>query len=171
MREHDRLRAKVYGLLEGERRLAGTKLLARTVAENPDAKGLVVLIDLRHMRGRIPWIAIERVLTERVPAEDQVGTFEVLPVPAGEVRRQLLARTTDGGPDDICARYLDEVDRFRDELGTPESGAATSRSRVREGVANTRGEEGFLDVAVALEVVYRLRRSGRNAGMPDTGSD
>ena len=119
--EHDRLRAKVYGLLEGERRLAGTKLLARTVAENPDAKGLVVLIDLRHMRGRIPWIAIERVLTERVPGEDQVGTFEVLPVPAGAVRRQLLARTTDGGPDDICARYLDEVDRFRDELGTPES--------------------------------------------------
>ena len=50
-----------------------------------------------------------------------MGTFEVLPVPAGEVRRQLLAQTTDGGPDDICARYLDEVDRFRDELGTPES--------------------------------------------------
>ena len=119
--EHDQLRAKVYGLLEGEPGLPGRKLLAQTVAENPDAKGLVVLIDLRHMRGRIPWIAIERVLTERVPAEDQVGTFEVLPVPAGEVRRQLLAQTTDGGTDDICARYLDEVDRFRDELGTPES--------------------------------------------------
>ena len=119
--EHDQLRTKVYGLLEGERRLAGTKLLAQTVAENPDVKGLMVLIDLKHTRGRIPWLAIERVLTERVPAADQVGTFEVLPVPAGEVRRQLLARTTDGGSDDLCARYLDEVDRFRDELGTPES--------------------------------------------------
>lgn len=121
--EHDQLRARVYGLLEREPDLPGRKLLAQTVAENSDATGLMILIDLaiEHGHGRVSWLAIERLLTERVPVEDQAGTFDVLAVPAAEVRRQLLARTTDGGPDDICARYLNEIDRLRDELGTPES--------------------------------------------------
>ena len=121
--EHDQLRAKVYGLLEGEAGLPGRKLLAQTMAENPDVEGLMLLIDLdiEHRHGRARWLAIERVLTERVPIEDQEGTFSVLPIPAGEVRRQLLARTADGGPDDICARYLNEIDEFRDQFGTPES--------------------------------------------------
>ena len=38
-------------------------------------------------------------------------------------------------------------------------------------MANTRGEEGFLDVAVALEVGYRLGRSGRDTRMPAIASD
>ena len=44
--EHDQLRAKVYGLLEGEPDFPGRKLLAQTVAENPDATGLMILIDI-----------------------------------------------------------------------------------------------------------------------------
>ena len=44
--EHDQLRAKVYGLLEGEPGLPGRRLLAQTVEEHPDVEGLMLLVDL-----------------------------------------------------------------------------------------------------------------------------
>ena len=121
--EHPELRAHLYGLLESELSLPGRKLLAQTVAENPDEEGLMRLIELNieHKHGLAAWLHIERVLTERVPIEDREGTYHVRPVPASEVRRKLLVMATDGGPNDIPARYLNEIDEFRDQFGTSES--------------------------------------------------
>ncbi len=47
--------------------------------------------------------------------------YDVLPVPAVELRRKLLVLTTDGGPTDAAARCLNEIDKMRDRYGTPES--------------------------------------------------
>ena len=44
----------------------------------------------------------------------------MLPVAATELRRKLLALTTDGGQADAAARVLREIDRLRDEFGAPE---------------------------------------------------
>jgi hypothetical protein len=45
----------------------------------------------------------------------------MVPVPAAELRRKLLAMTTDGGPMNAAARCLSQIDKIRDEHGAPES--------------------------------------------------
>ena len=121
--EHPELRARVYGLLDSASSLPGRKLLAQTVAEDPDEEGFLRLIelDIKHKHGLAAWLSIERVLTERLPIEGQEGTYDVRPVPASEVRRKLLAMATDGGPHDVPAHYLNEIDEFRDRFGISES--------------------------------------------------
>ena len=58
----------------------------------------------------------------------------VLPVPAGEARSRLLSRTTGGGPDDMCARYLNEVEEFRGQFDAPKFETVTSQPGFREGM-------------------------------------
>ena len=117
------LRVHLYKLLENAIGGPGMRVLAQTVAENPDEEGLMQLmqLDIEHKHARTAWLAIERVLTRREPVEDSSGSYHVLPVAASEVRRKLLARTRDGGPDDIAAQYLNEIDELRDQFGTNES--------------------------------------------------
>ena len=66
------------------------RVLAQTVAENPDEEGLMQLmqLDIEHKHARTAWLAIERVLTRREPVEDSSGSYHVLPVAASEVRRK-----------------------------------------------------------------------------------
>jgi hypothetical protein len=121
LKTHLELRNYAYRLLKD-----GTSpkaaLLANAVAEGDDPNGLLLLVELenRVQRSLISWRTIEGAVTEHVPSEHWRGAFEVLPVAATELRRKLLAMTTDGGPRDAAARVLREIDRVRDENGAPE---------------------------------------------------
>ena len=121
--EHAELRAHVYNLLKNGPISPGLALLAQAVAENPDADGLLLLIqsEIEHKRAFASWRTIENVVTKHVPAENWKGAYNVLAVPAVELRRKLLAMTTDGGPTDAAARCLNLIDKIRDDYGTPES--------------------------------------------------
>ena len=118
--EHPELRARVYGLLDSASSLPGRKLLAQTVAENPDEEGFLRLIELEiaQKHDLAAWLHVERVVSERVFSHGEEGSYNLRPVPANEVRRKLLAMARDGGPNDIAARYLNQIDELRDQLGT-----------------------------------------------------
>jgi hypothetical protein len=121
--EHAELRVHVYDLLKNDPTSPGFALLAGAVAENPDAGGLLLLIqsEIKYKRAFVSWRTIKSVVTEDVPVENLKGAYNVLAVPAVELRRKLLAMTTDGGPTDAAARYLNQIDKIRDDYGTSES--------------------------------------------------
>lgn len=121
--EHPELRTPVYQLIKDGATTPGLALLAQAVAENPDADGLLLLIKIEteHKSSFISWRTIENLVTEHVSSEDSKGAYEVVPVPAVELRRKLLALTTDGGPMDAAARCLNQIDKIRDDYGTPDS--------------------------------------------------
>jgi hypothetical protein len=118
---HSELREYVYGLLK-DGTSPKAELLAIAVAEGDDPDGLLLLVELENKLGRplISWRTIQRAISKQVPSEHWRGAFDVLPVPATELRQKLLARTTDGGPHDAAAKVLREIDRMRDENGAPE---------------------------------------------------
>jgi hypothetical protein len=121
--ERAELRAYVYELLENSPDSSGRELLIQAVAKNPDAPGLLLLVQAEIADKRIytTWNSIESVVTERIPAENWIGAYNVLPASTAELRRNLLAMTTDGGPSDAAARCLNVIDNIRDEFGAPES--------------------------------------------------
>lgn len=118
---HSELRDYVYALLK-DGKSPGVTLLANAVAEGANPDGLLLLVELenRLQRSFISWQTIRRAVTEHVPSEHWRGAFDVLPIPATELRMKLLAMTVDGGPRDAAARVLREIDRERDENGAPE---------------------------------------------------
>lgn len=121
--EHPELRSHVYQLLKVGATTPGLALLAQTVAETPDADGLLLLvkIEIEHKHSFISWWTIEKVVTKQVPSENWKGAYEVVPVPVVELRRQLLGVTTDGGSTDVAARCLNQIDEIRDDYDTPDS--------------------------------------------------
>ena len=123
MDQHPRLRRHIYRAIEREPAPPGWPVLAQAVAEKPDEDGFVLLIQLeiKHKRAFASWITIERAVTEQVPSETWKGSYHVVPIPAVGLRRKLMTMTTDGGPNDIAARYLIQIDMMRDDYGVPES--------------------------------------------------
>ena len=123
MNEHADVRVQIYRMLADAANGAAMSILADAVAENPDMEGLILLIQLemRHNRPFACWYVVEQVVTERIASQSWEGTYEVMPVPATELRRKLLKMTTDGGASDRAARYLRTVDGVRERLGAPES--------------------------------------------------
>ena len=121
--EHSGLRAHVYALLQKARSSPGTYILAQAVAERPDENGFFLLIELgrKHNRNYIHEGTIERMTTKFTPSQEVEGAFNIIPVPANSLRRRLLDLTTDGGPSDVAAQYLNQVDEARDRYGAPES--------------------------------------------------
>jgi hypothetical protein len=121
--DHPELRSHVYLLLKDGATTRGLALLAQAVAKNPDTEGLLLLIkiEVEHSRSFVACQTIEDVVTEQKPSENWKGACEVVPVPAVELRRKLLAMTTDGGLTDAAALCLNEIDRIRDERGAPDS--------------------------------------------------
>ncbi|KGT77322.1 hypothetical protein MA20_22275 [Bradyrhizobium japonicum] len=119
--DHDDLRRHVYSLLKDGAPTSGLVMLAKAVAESPDEDGVLLLVkceqDGRSFRG---WRMIEQAVTEHVPVDGYQNAFNVVPVPAVELRRKLFAMTSDGGPRDVATRWLNDVDRIRDEYGLPE---------------------------------------------------
>lgn len=123
MGEHPELRMHVYQLLETGAMKPDLALLAKAVAEAPDTDGLLLLvnIEIEQKRSFISWPMIEKVVTKNRSSENWKGAYEVIPVPAVEIRRKLLAMTTDGGSADVAARCLIQIDKIRDEYGIPDS--------------------------------------------------
>jgi hypothetical protein len=115
------VRRQVYDLLKDGVTSPALMLLAKAVAENPDGEGLLLLVDIesKQKQHMLDWRTIEAVITEHVPVENWRNTYNVVPVPATELRQALLARTMDGGPEDAAARCLTAIDLIRDERGVP----------------------------------------------------
>ncbi|MCL8382943.1 NACHT domain-containing protein [Xanthobacter aminoxidans] len=121
--EFPEVRAYVYDLLKDGPTSKQLALLASAVAEDPDTDDILMLIDFEVRTGRsfIGWQAVQSAVTEHVPAENWEGAYNIVPVPAVELRRKLLAMTGSGGKDDPAARCLNLIDKLRDEYGAPES--------------------------------------------------
>jgi hypothetical protein len=120
--EHPAVRVYVYDLLKTPPSTGALSLLARSVAEEPDEDGLVLLVKLENEL-QISFAgsrAIQGVVTKDVPIENRKDVYNVVPIPAVELRRKLLAMTSDGGATDAAARCLIEIDEIRDEYGLPE---------------------------------------------------
>ena len=117
------LRTHVYQLLRDGAMTPGLALLAQAIAENPDADGLLLLvkIEIEQKRSFILRGTIENVVTEHVPSESWKGTYNIVPVPAGELRRKLLAMATADSLTDAAVRCLNQIDEVRDEYGAPDS--------------------------------------------------
>ena len=98
-------------------------LLARAVSENPDTEGLLLLVDIENNQklSFVGWDTIENLVAEHVPDENWSGAYNVVSVPAIELRQKLLSKTTDGGSVDAAAHYLNSIDVIRDEHGVPVS--------------------------------------------------
>jgi hypothetical protein len=123
LRSHPSLRVLVYELLKLKPITSGLALLAQAVAENPDTEGCILLVELEkeHKRSFLSQDTIEKVVTEHVPSEDWQGAYNIVPVPVVALRRDLLAMIADGGPADVAARCLNQIDELRDRHGTPDS--------------------------------------------------
>lgn len=122
--EFPEVRRYVYGLLKNGVTSQPLSLLARAVAENPDAEGLLLLVDIENnteKKSVFGWHTVENVVTEHIPVENWSGAYNVVPIPAIDLRLKLLAMTTDGGPADAAARCLNVIDAIRDEHGLPSS--------------------------------------------------
>lgn len=121
--EHLELRNHIYQLLKDGAMTPGLALLSQAVAETPDAEGLLLLIkiEMEQSCSFISWHTIENVVTKQIPSENLKGAYEVVPIPAVELRRNLLAMTRDGSPTDVAARCLNEIDEIRDRHGTPDA--------------------------------------------------
>ncbi len=115
---HFPLRAHVYDRLKDGRSGAGLALLAAAVAETPDAEGLLLLLR-NGRRSLISRQTIERTVTKYVAAGWR-GGFTIVPISVVAMRRELLAMTKDGSNSDAAARCLNEIDRIRDDYGSPE---------------------------------------------------
>ncbi len=117
------VRRRVYTLLKDGVRSQPDTLLVRAVLECLDTDGLLLLIDIENKQKQfmLGWHTIENVVTEHVPVENWSGAYNIVPVPAVELRQKLLALTTDGGPSDAAARCLNVIDAIRDEHGLPNS--------------------------------------------------
>jgi hypothetical protein len=123
MAKFPEVRCRVHDLLRGRPMSQPLTLLARAVSESLDTEGLLLLIDIENKQKRsfLDWRTIENFVTEHVPVENWSGAYNVVAVPVAELRRQLLAKTTDGGSTDAAARCLNAIDAIRDEHGLPMS--------------------------------------------------
>ena len=122
MDNHAEVRKRVYWHLENSSDPDVIALFATAVCESPDEEGFWVLFELEKNCGQrfITNQMIERLLTEWIPVEESSSHYNVEPLPAADLRRRLLATVTDGGPADIGARYLNEIEDLRDYFGIAE---------------------------------------------------
>ena len=121
--EFSDVRTYVYDLLQDRPITKQLALLASAVAEDPGTDGVLMLLDFERRAERtfLTQQSIKSAVTEYVPADDWQGAYNIVPVPAIELRRKLLALTNSGDKDDYAARYLNLIDELRDAYGAPES--------------------------------------------------
>ncbi|OWV86877.1 hypothetical protein [Rhizobium sp. R693] len=98
------------------------EFLAGVIAENPDSADILLLVQMEISSGRsfVTSRSIEFAITSQVPDTDWRGAYNIVPVPAAELRSQLLALTIDGGISDPAARCLSSIDKIRDQHGAPD---------------------------------------------------
>ncbi|MFV1892700.1 hypothetical protein VWX35_16320 [Phaeobacter sp. A36a-5a] len=121
--EFSEVRAHVRDLLKDGPTTKQLASLAAAVAEDPSTEDVLMLIDFEMKTGKafMTWQSIQNAVTEHVPVENWENAYNIVPVPAVELRGKLLAVTSNGGKDDPAARCLDLIDNLRDEHGAPES--------------------------------------------------
>ena len=121
--EHPKVREYVRELLKEGNLDGSLALLAHAIGESPNAGDLLLLVELEIKTGRafVNRRSIEVAVTEHVPSKDWQGSYNVVPVPAVELRQQLLLLTGSGGANDPAARCLNGIDKTRDEYGAPET--------------------------------------------------
>ena len=114
-----RVRSDIYALLANAEPTAGARQLAAAVSNALDADGLFLIIALER-RWNIPLLSyhdIRDVVTEQVPAPGWSNAYSIVPIPVADLRRRLLADTSDGSSKDLAARALNAIDEIRDEYG------------------------------------------------------
>ena len=121
--EHPAMRAYVRELSKDGPTNEALALLAHTIGENPEADDLLMLVEGEIKTGRsfLNWRSIQIAVTAQVPSKDWQGAHNVVPVPAVELRRKLLALTRSSSADDPAARCLNVIDEMREEYGAPET--------------------------------------------------
>jgi hypothetical protein len=92
------------------------------VSETVDPDSLLLLVELENTLQQqfVSRRTIQGAITDHVPSEQWKGAFDVIPMPATELRAKLLAMTTDGGKTDAAARTLRAIQNCRDDYGAPE---------------------------------------------------
>lgn len=120
--EFAEVRTYVYKLLKDGPISNNLALLANAVAQAPGTEGLLMLIDFEMKTGRsfLTWQSIQSAVTEHVPSENWKGAYNVVPVPAVELRQKLLGMTMGAGANDPAAHCLSLIDKLRDDYGAPE---------------------------------------------------
>ncbi len=120
--KHPELRIDVRELLGDGATSAPLLLLARALAENPAVEDIKLLIDAEKTSSRalLDWQSVENATTLTIPSDHWQGAYHRVPLPANELRRGLLALTTDGGATDRAAHCLNEIDKLRDKIGVSE---------------------------------------------------
>lgn len=115
------VRKYVYSILKGDVTLPALAVLARSVSENPDIEGILLLVDIENKQNQsfVDSRTLEKVTTAHVPVENWNGAYNIVPAPVNELRQKLLAQTIDGGPSDAAAQCLYLIDEIRDEHGAP----------------------------------------------------
>lgn len=121
MTSYPEVRTQIYGMLRQDTEIPGQSILANAVAEQPDAAGLLLIVELETRTGRqfANWRTAELSVTSRVPSDAWTNAYAIVPQDAGELRKQLLALIR--SPDDPAARCLAAIDGARDTFGAPES--------------------------------------------------
>lgn len=119
MKAFPRVRSDIYERLADTEPMPGARLLADAVSNALDADGLFLLIALER-RWNIRLLSyhkIRDIVTEQVPAPGWSNAYSIVPVAAGDLRRRLLAASSDGSAEDLAARALNAIDEMRDEYG------------------------------------------------------
>ncbi len=121
--EFSEIRSYVHDLLKDGPTTKQLALLAGAVAKDPGTRGILMLIDFEKKTGRsfMTYQSIQSAVTEHVPVENWEGAYDVVPVPAVDLRRKLLAMTDSGSQNDPAPRCLNLIDKLRDKYGAPES--------------------------------------------------
>ncbi|WP_198912163.1 NACHT domain-containing protein [Acetobacter sicerae] len=121
--KHQELRTYVREILEECPTNEATALLAHTVGESPEADDLLMLVECEIKTGRLflNWRSIQLAVTEQVSSKDWQGAYNIVAIPAVELRQKLLALTDSVPADAPPARCLNAIDKIRDEYGAPET--------------------------------------------------
>ena len=120
---HPEARYYVRELLKEGAKTPALVFLAQALAEVPGLEDLLLLIDLEIKSGRsfLSMRTISSAVTKQVPSKTWKGAFEVVPIDATDLRKQLLSRTNSGDAEDRAARCLTAIDKIRDENEAPNS--------------------------------------------------
>lgn len=115
------VRKQVYDLIKNNSTGRDLDLLIGAISEHLDDEGLLLLVGLeQHKKGfMLGGRTIENVVTEQVPVEGWSDSYNIVPVPAIKLRKQLLSMTKGGGQNDTAAYCLNIIDTIRDEYGLP----------------------------------------------------
>lgn len=111
------VRERVYRALRENTQ--GSMVLAHAVAEEPDAEGLLLLVQVEEITGKklANLRVVERTVTSQVRSEAWSNAYDVIPRDSGDLRKRLLAMVA--SVSEPAAHCLTAIDIARDSYGAP----------------------------------------------------